>query len=82
MSGDVQARLLLATLLRRTKRWPEAREQLETLSRLEAAANWEFEIADELERLAAAEEQATIEVGGETHEHQTAQTPPAMLPAA
>jgi hypothetical protein len=82
VSGDVQARLLLATLLRRTKRWPEAREQLETLSRLEAAANWEFEIADELERLAEAEEQATIEVGGETDEHQTAQTPPAMLPAA
>lgn len=82
VSGDVQARLLLATLLRRTKRWPEAREQLETLSRLEAAASWEFEIADELERLAEAEEQATIEVGGESDRHQTTQTPTAMLPAA
>jgi hypothetical protein len=82
VSGDVQARLLLATLLRRTRRWSEAREQLDVLSRLEAAANWEFEIAEERERLAEAEEQATIEVGGEIDEHQTAQVPTAMLPAA
>jgi hypothetical protein len=82
VSGDVQARLLLATLLRRTQRWPEAREQLAMLSRLEAAASWEFEIADELERLAEAEEQAIVEVGGESDQHQTAQTPSAMLPAA
>ena len=83
VSGDVQARLLLATLLRRTKRWPEAREQLETLKRLEASAAWEFEIADEEQRLADAQEQATVEVGGEmTTENQTAQSPPAMLGAA
>ena len=73
VSGDVQARLLLATLLRRTKRWPEAREQLDTLKRLEAAAAWEFEIAGEEQRLADAQEQATVEVGGEmTNENKTA----------
>ncbi|HWB10929.1 MAG TPA: hypothetical protein VG826_17005 [Pirellulales bacterium] len=81
VSGDVQARLLLATLLRRSRRWSEAREQLDVLSRLEAAAMWEFEIAGERERLAEAEEQATVEVG-ETDEHQKAQVPAAMLSAA
>jgi len=82
VSGDVQARLLLATLLRRTRRWSEAREQLEVLNRLEAAATSEFEIAGERERLAEAEEQATVEVGNELDEHQTAQVPAAVLPAA
>jgi hypothetical protein len=87
VSGDVQARLLLATLLRRTRRWSEAREQLDVLGRLEAAVRWEFEIAGERERLAEAMEQATIEVGQEglssgTDEHQKAQVPVAMLPAA
>ncbi len=88
VSGDVQARLLLATLLRRTKRWPEAREQLDVLGRLEAAATWEFEIAGERERLAEAQQQATVEVGSEIvgseiiNEHPTAQVPAAMLPAA
>jgi hypothetical protein len=82
VSGDVQARLLLATLLRRTKRWSEAREQLAELDRLEAAASWEFEIAGEQERLAEAEEQATMEVGSALDEHQTAQVPAAVLPAA
>ena len=83
LPGDVQARLLLATLLRRTARWAEARQQLEALKRLEAAATWEFEIADEEQRLADAQEQATVEVGGEMEtENQTAQSPPAMLGAA
>jgi hypothetical protein len=83
--GDVQARLLLATLLRRTRRWTEACQQLEALKRLEAAAAWEFEIADEEQRLAEAEEQATVDVGGTIEsdfERQTALTPPAMSEAA
>lgn len=97
VSGDVQARLLLATLLRRTRRWSEAREQLDVLGRLEAAANWEFEIAGERERLTEAVEQAAVEVerggvggegvGSQTDEHQKAEdqkaaVPAAMLPAA
>lgn len=83
--GDVQARLLLATLLRRTRRWPEARQHLETLKRLESAATWEFEIANEEQRLGEAEEQATVEVGGNVKsdfDKQTIPMPPAMQGAA
>lgn len=77
--GDIQTRLLLATLLRRTRRWPEAHEQLTALKRLEAAGTWEFEITDEERRLADAQEQATVEVG-ETKEE--AGRPAALLSAA
>lgn len=76
--GDVQTRLLLATLLRRTRRWPEAHEQLAALKRLEAVAAWNFEIAEEEQRLAEAQEQSAVEVG-EVKED-TGQ--PAMLHAA
>jgi hypothetical protein len=79
--GDIQARLLLASLLRRTRRWPEAMEQLTALKQLEAAAGWEFEIADEEQRLAEAQEQATVDVGEAMTEGSVGQ-PPAMLPAA
>lgn len=77
--GDIQTRLLLATLLRRTRRWPEAHEQLTALKRLEAAGTWEFEIVDEERRLADAQEQAPVEVG-ETKEE--AGRPAALLSAA
>ncbi|HET6880193.1 MAG TPA: tetratricopeptide repeat protein [Pirellulales bacterium] len=76
--GDVQARLLLAGLLRRTRRWPEAHEQLAALKKLEASAAWEFEIADEEQRLSDAREQTTVEVG----EGAEMVEPAAMLPAA
>jgi CHASE3 domain sensor protein len=69
---------LLATLLRRTRRWPEAHEQLAALKRLEAVAAWNFEIAEEEQRLAEAQEQSAVEVG-EVKED-TGQ--PAMLHAA
>ena len=49
---DLEARLMLATLLRRTGRADEALGQLDRLSRLEDAGKWELEIADERERLA------------------------------
>ena len=80
--GDVQARLLLATLLRRTRRWPEACEQLEALKRLDAAAAWEFEIADEEQRLADAQEHATVDVGELANESEIVQGPSAMSSAA
>lgn len=84
-SGDVEARLLLATLLRRTRRFPEARGQLEQLTRLDAAA-WEAEIANELERLTEAEEQAALEASQSLETLVTndpmAQVPPAMSSAA
>ncbi len=49
--ADVEAQLLLATLYRRTKRYDEARQQLDALSRLPAAALWVDEIERELKLL-------------------------------
>jgi hypothetical protein len=46
---DVEARLMLATLYRRTNRLAEARNELYRLSKLEKAAAWQFEIDRELE---------------------------------
>ncbi len=40
---DAEARLLLASLLRRTKRFPEASEQLKRLSRMDGGQAWQFE---------------------------------------
>jgi hypothetical protein len=54
---DAEARLLLATLLRHTRRLSEAREQLGCLQRFESADSWHVEIAREREFLAAAEMQ-------------------------
>jgi tetratricopeptide (TPR) repeat protein len=44
---DVEARLLLATLLRHTRRYDEAHEQLGRLERLEDSQRWSREIAAE-----------------------------------
>lgn len=54
---DIEARLLLATLLRRTGRLKEAMKQLETLSQYDAAARWQLEIDGELRRIRAETEQ-------------------------
>ncbi len=56
-ADDVEARLMLATLLRHTDRLPEAREQLDRLSRTEGAENWKLEIQRERELLAEKEKQ-------------------------
>jgi len=48
----VEGRLLLATLLRRTKRPDEALDQLDRLERLRDAARWSREIADLRQRIA------------------------------
>jgi hypothetical protein len=48
---DVEARLLLATLFRHTKRLSESREQLAYLSRFESADKWSVEIERERELL-------------------------------
>jgi hypothetical protein len=48
---DVEARLLLATLLRHTKRHDEARSQVARLAQLEGAQRWATEIAAEREQL-------------------------------
>ncbi|HEX3726706.1 MAG TPA: hypothetical protein VHV08_10710 [Pirellulales bacterium] len=49
---DVDARLLLATLLRHTARWYEALEQLDRLERLRDADKWAQEIAAERQEIA------------------------------
>jgi hypothetical protein len=59
---DAEARLLLATLQRRTRRWEEARQQLRLLERMEGAARWVLEIQRERQLLEQVEtEQATDE---------------------
>ena len=57
---DVDARLMLATLLRHTERLDEAARQLDTLARLEGAGKWRWEIQRERDLLAEAKtEKAT-----------------------
>ena len=51
---DHDARLMLATLLRHTRRWGEAREVLDCLARYDGAGKWEWEIACERQLLDAA----------------------------
>ncbi len=50
-SRDLDARLMLATLLRHTSRLDEAARQLEELSRCDGAEKWELEIRREREHL-------------------------------
>ena len=69
---DLEARLMLATMLRHTARLDEATTQLDTLKRLEGARKWEWEIENECDLLAEAgspadqptEEQATTDSTG------------------
>jgi hypothetical protein len=56
---DLEARLMSATLLRRTGRRVEAARQLDQLARLEGAGKWKLEIEDERQRLAEAETSKT-----------------------
>lgn len=50
-SRDAEGRLLLATLLRHSRRYDEAEDQLKQLSRFETAARWHIEITSERARL-------------------------------
>ncbi len=54
---DVDARLMLATMWRRTGRPDEATHQLDVLARWEGAGKWELEIRKERELLAKAKTQ-------------------------
>lgn len=74
---DVEAELMLATILRHTGRYAVARERLNDLKRWDDATKWEWEIAHELERLDEAEDHVPAEP-----ELQAAQTPTPMLEAA
>jgi hypothetical protein len=55
---DLDARLLLATLLRHTGRLDEATRQLDTLARFEGAEKWELEIGNERQLLTEMKRQA------------------------
>jgi hypothetical protein len=50
-SQDVDSRLMLATLMRRTGRFDEARRELTKLEQLERAEKWRLEIEQEHERV-------------------------------
>ena len=54
---DLDARLMLATLLRRAGRLDEATRHLDTLVRFEGAGKWELEIQEERDLLAEARTQ-------------------------
>ena len=72
---DVEARLMLATLMRHRGRIDEAREHLRRLQRLERAGSWNMEISREwmalqrMESNCAADDRATVsreDQGGES----------------
>ena len=50
-SQDVDSRLMLATLMRRTERFDEARRELAKLEQLERSEKWQLEIKQEHERI-------------------------------
>jgi hypothetical protein len=66
---DIEARLLMATLLRHTKRFDEATYQLNILAGLDGAYRWALEIHREGELLMAAREDNSIT--SETSEQET-----------
>jgi hypothetical protein len=55
---DLDARLMLATLLRHTGRLDDAARQLETLARFDGAEKWELEIGNERHLLTEMKKQA------------------------
>ena len=58
---DVDARLMLATLMRRTKRYADAGRQLAELERIESSAKWQAEIEREKRLLFEAPKMTEIE---------------------
>jgi len=71
-NSDVDARLMLATLLRHTRRLDEARLELDRLERLEDAAKWRHEIEQERRQVERIE--STSETGNENESQQSPQT--------
>ena len=87
---DVEGRLMLASLLRRTGRWDEATEELDRLSRFEGAGKWELEIRQQRELLETGRQKAAAgpaqaasrESDGGLTETKWPEGPPEMLAAA
>jgi hypothetical protein len=69
---DVEARLLLATLLRHTDRTDDARRALDEIEKFDAAVRWEMEIACERRLLDEMEEAESEET--ELHETESDET--------
>jgi thioredoxin-like negative regulator of GroEL len=63
---DLEARLMLATLYRHTRRFDEAARQLDSLGRCEGAEKWEWEICRERELLAEARTEGDSPVFADT----------------
>jgi hypothetical protein len=57
---DLEARLMLATLLRHSGRVDEAKRQLDTLARFEGAGKWELEIQRERDLLSNTKQQKAM----------------------
>ncbi len=72
---DVDARLLLATLLRHTGRLEEAACQLDALQRWDDAVKWDLEIHRERQLLQAAQAELRVSSGGEEAEPHEAVPP-------
>jgi hypothetical protein len=64
-SHDLEARLMLATLLRHTKRFDESTRQLNFLVRLDGASRWAHEIRREGELLTEARQRTITSVNPE-----------------
>lgn len=76
---DCDARLLLATLYRHTRRYDEARRELAHLEQLDTAVKWRWEIAREQEELRESPDNGTEQANHETTE---ADEQPATVPFA
>jgi hypothetical protein len=61
--NDIEARLLLASVYRRTDRVCEARAELHRLTKMEKAAAWQFEIDRELEMIGRTTAQEVAQSG-------------------
>jgi tetratricopeptide (TPR) repeat protein len=78
---DVDAGLLLATLLRHTRRFDEAKKHLDRLVRLDGAEKWHLEIARERELLGEAQKEGANASSGQAAE-KTADPPGEVMEAA
>jgi hypothetical protein len=80
---DVDALLLLASMLRRLGHGEEARQQLRTLATLDGAGKWQLEIAREWQLLRDGPSVSPVAAGGaiEADSVQNVHLPPGVKPA-
>jgi hypothetical protein len=78
---DLDAHLMLATLLRHTSRFEEASKQLNRLQRLEGCEKWALEIGREREWLRAARSETARPAQDSSSEGEAGEQPATDLPA-